>query len=284
MTTLRCLLCVLTSIAIALTTRESQAIDASGLLQELGLKPSQQRTAPARNAEVTSSDAQGPIDDATAMRRLEQSYRGMRARSTPFPGIFDLSIPGQEDVMPVLIDAGNRYSANNGTMGWHDARTGAPLPPETVDTLRANVLPHLPLRDAILLGDSSKPVRIAVLSAVECIPCRKFENELKAAGIPYYVFPTSLFEENRATVAAIWCQPDRTQAWAKAMGHHVFPRSTPSQCHYPDREIRVLRAFYSYVTPTLIYADGTTSAYRGMAPLRERLVALEHSGKALQAN
>ena len=169
-------------------------------------------------------------------------------------------------------------------MGWHDARTGAPLPQKTIDALHASAVMHLPWHDAILMGGKDKPVRIAVLSAVECIPCRKFEKDMKAAGIPYYVFPSSLFEENRTTVAAIWCQPDRARAWGQAMDDHVFPRSTPAQCQYPDREIRVLRAYFSYVTPTLIYADGTTSAYRGMASLRERMTALERADAAFAKN
>jgi hypothetical protein len=269
--------------AVAPGMRESHAIDASGLLQ-LGLKPRQNRAEAVQTVQSDSSDAQNPVDDATAMRRLEQSYRGMRVRSTPFPGIYDLSNPGQEDVAPILVDADNHFTANNGVAGWHDARTGASLPQKAVGTLHANALPHLPLRDAILLGDSSKPVRIAVMSAIECIPCLAFEKDMKTAGIAYYVFPTSLFDENRATVAAIWCQADRAQAWTNAMGKHVFPRSTPPQCNYPDREIRVLRAFYSYLTPTLLYADGTTSAYRGMEPLRERMATLERSGAAFPKN
>ncbi|MBX3701293.1 MAG: thioredoxin fold domain-containing protein [Dokdonella sp.] len=284
MSTLRHFALAAIVIVAALGTRESLAVDASGLLQQLGLKPRQQQVDAAHPAQATERDAGTVTDDATAMRRLEQSYRGMRVRPTPFPGIYDLSKPGQEDLAPMLVDADNRVSANNGVMGWHDARTGAPLPQNAIDALHASAVAHLPWHDAILMGGKDKPVRVAVLSAVECIPCRKFEKDMKAAGIPYYVFPSSLFEENRPIVASIWCQVDRARAWGQAMGDHVFPRSTPAGCQYPDREVRVLRAYFSYVTPTLIYADGTTSAYRGMATLRERMTALERTNAMFDAN
>ncbi|MFM2280004.1 MAG: hypothetical protein RLZZ444_2235 [Pseudomonadota bacterium] len=284
MSTLRHFLLVVLGAAIALGTHESRAVDASGLLQRLGLKTRQQQGDATHAGQSNGRDAHFATDDATAIRRLEQGYRGMRARPTPFPGIYDLSKPGQEDAAPMLVDADNRVVANNGATGWHDARTGAPLPQNTIDSLHVGAVAHLPWQDAILMGGKDKPVRVAALSAVECTPCRKFEGEMKAAGIPYYVFPTSLFEENRATVASIWCESDRARAWAQAMGGHVFPRSTPPRCQYPDREIRVLRAYFSYVTPTLIYADGTTSVYRGMRSLRERMTALERADAAFGTN
>jgi len=283
MSALRGVMLAVIAMTVTLGAQESRAVDASSLLQRLGLKPPHQQVDSPHAAQSAEQDV-AVDDNATAMQRLERSYRGMRVRSTPFPGIFDLGKPGHEDATPILVDANNRISANNGTAGWHDARTGAPLPQKTIDALHASAVAHLPWQDAIRIGSNDKPVRVAVLSAVECIPCRKFEKDMKAAGIPYYVFPSSLFDENKTIVASIWCQPDRARAWTRAMGERVFPRSTPAQCQYPDREIEVLRAYFSYVTPTLIYADGTTFAYRGMESLRERVTALERANAAFNVH
>jgi hypothetical protein len=45
--------------------------------------------------------------DVTATRFLEQTYPGSQAHQTAFPGIYRLSSPGEEDVLPMLVDAHN---------------------------------------------------------------------------------------------------------------------------------------------------------------------------------
>jgi hypothetical protein len=224
-------------------------------------------------------------DDGAAMQRLERAYRRMHARTTPFPGIYDLSYPGQEDATPILVDGDNRIAANNGNAGWHDAYTRAPLSQEAVRELHTRAITQLPLNNAIRIGLKDRPARLAVLSAIDCVPCQHFEKAMATAGIPYFVFPTSLMPENTPIVEAIWCQQDRANAWRNAMDKHAYPKSVPSQCRYPSREMRVLRAYFSInITPTLLYADGTMGMYRGMDGLQERLRELERKGSAFDVH
>jgi thiol:disulfide interchange protein DsbC len=120
---------------------------------------------------------------------------------------------------------------------------------------------QLPLADAIKTvrgtgGDGKR--RIAVFSDPACGFCRRLEPELAAlSDVTVYTFIVPF--QGMAGPTAIWCAPDREQAWARHMQQGpsaVAPAS--ADCTHPlDRNLALARRLGVQGTPTLFWADGS---------------------------
>lgn len=106
-------------------------------------------------------------------------------------------------------------------------------------------------------GDGSRV--LAVFSDVDCGYCKKLEGELARLDnvtIYTFMFPLeSIHPEAKTKSIAIWCAPNREQAWTTAVLTGKGPQL--KSCNNPLNDNLVLGAALGVVgTPTLIALDG----------------------------
>lgn len=100
--------------------------------------------------------------------------------------------------------------------------------------------------------------RLAVFTDPNCPYCKKLEKEmvnLTNATVYIFVFPILPGSEEKAK--AIWCSPDRLQAWEDQMLRGMEPKSE-QECDTTALTNITMRAkkLGINVTPTLIFEDG----------------------------
>jgi thiol:disulfide interchange protein DsbC len=137
---------------------------------------------------------------------------------------------------------------------------------------------QLPLADAIKTVRGTGQRAVAVFSDPACAYCKRLEPEL--AQLDNVTVSTFLVPfQGEAKPIAIWCTPDRAQAWQRAM---LKDDSTPpdpaaatrvSECDHPiDRNLVLARRLGVQGTPTLIWADGSrTEGYVDRHVIEARL-------------
>jgi thiol:disulfide interchange protein DsbC len=118
----------------------------------------------------------------------------------------------------------------------------------------------LPLSDAIVFGKGAK--KLAVFSDPECPYCKRIENELSQLNdVTVYVFPYPIAQLHPAAAGiaqAIWCAPDRSQAWRTYLTTaDLPPAASGKDCQHPiDRNVALAERLGIHATPTLIAEDG----------------------------
>ena len=132
---------------------------------------------------------------------------------------------------------------------------------------------QLPLADAIRTVHGSGQRRLAVFSDPGCSYCRQLEPELSGlADVTIYTFLVPF--QGSAKSIAIWCSPDRVQAWQRYMlqGDSSLLDAALSCEHPVERNLALARRLGVQGTPTVIWADGTrTDGYVGRSVLEARL-------------
>lgn len=131
-------------------------------------------------------------------------------------------------------------------------------------------------------GDGSRVV--AIFSDPDCPYCKKLEGELARMDnvtIYTFLFPLeSLHPEAKTKSIAIWCSPNKEQAWTQAVLTGFV--SKLNACNNPVNDNLVLGTRLGVTgTPTLIAADGRIMP--GAAPA-EKLDKWLNAGAATTAN
>lgn len=139
---------------------------------------------------------------------------------------------------------------------------------------------ELPFADAIRTVRGSGERKLAVFSDPDCPYCRQLEPEL--AGLDDVTIYTFLVPfQGEARPVAIWCAPDRAQAWRRLMlDNDASLLDSAAACDHPIGRNRALaRRLGVQATPTLIWADGSRSeGLVGRAVLEARLASVASSG------
>lgn len=132
---------------------------------------------------------------------------------------------------------------------------------------------QLPLADAIKTVRGNGQRKLAVFSDPNCSFCKQLEPEL--AGIDNVTVYTFLVPfQGEAKPIAVWCAPDREQAWQRLMLHGDGTLlSTAAACAHPiARNLALVHQLAVQGTPTLIWADGSrTEGYVDRSVLEARL-------------
>ena len=115
----------------------------------------------------------------------------------------------------------------------------------------------LPLADAIRTVHGQGRQRVAVFSDPGCGHCRRLEPELASLDdVTVYTFLLPLQGDEQPR--AVWCAPDRSQAWVRLMQQGQPPPPAPGDCVHPlQRNLALARQLGVQGTPTLIWADGS---------------------------
>lgn len=218
---------------------------------------------------AVASSATGAADDAaeTLSVRLKEMYPATkieRVQRSEIPSLFEV-VMGKN---AAYTDATGRYFVFGHLFDMKEQRD---LTAERVEKAARVSFGELPLADAIKTIRGKGERVLAVFSDPDCPYCRRLELELeKLDNVTLYTFPfplDGLHPEARDKSIAVWCSPNRGQAWAELMKSGKAPVSR--KCDHPiERNVQLGQRLGIQGTPTLLAADGRTLS--GAAP-KERI-------------
>lgn len=191
------------------------------------------------------------------LERLRKAYPATQfttAQRSVVPGLYEV-VMGQNIA---YVDESGRYFMIGRLF---DMQTRTDITTETRERITPRVeWATLPLEDAIRYG--SGPTKLAVFSDPDCPFCRQLELELeKLEGVTVYVFPypiASLHPSAARTAHAIWCAPDRAQAWRSYLLRKQPPPLPSADCSAAaiERNVALAARLGITATPTLMSSDG----------------------------
>src|SRR5690606_24981829 len=128
---------------------------------------------------------------------------------------------------------------------------------------------QLPFDKAITTVRGNGRRKIAVFSDPNCPYCKRFEEDLaKLDDVTVHVFLFPVLKPSSVVKAkAVWCSPDRAEAWHELMVYSVEP---PSQGHCPtpvEELVALGRKLGARVTPTWFVETG--ERFQGAYDLRD---------------
>lgn len=128
----------------------------------------------------------------------------------------------------------------------------------------------LPFGHAIRVVHGDGARRIAVFEDPYCPFCRKLEGELSVIdNVTIFVFLFPILTPQSAPMSnAIWCAPDRAQAWRAWMSEHRAPASINACANTPIADnLALAKRLGVRITPTIVFADG--ALVTGALPLND---------------
>lgn len=203
-------------------------------------------------ASATTALAQSP---GALSETLKQRYT-----ATAFDAVAATPVPGLSEVVMganvAYVDASGRYFLFGRLV---DMQTQRDLTAERLERLTAIDFGALPLESAIRTVRGNGRRTLAVFSDPDCPYCRALEESLAALDdltVYTFLFPVeSLHPAAREKAIAVWCAPDRAQAWSALMRRNVAPAA--ASCAHPiDRIVALGAALRVQGTPTLFASDG----------------------------
>lgn len=168
-----------------------------------------------------------------------------------------------------------------------DTRTRADLSAQRLTERNGIDFASLPLDRAIKTVKGNGARKLAVFSDPECPFCQALEKEL-ASLTDYtmytFLYPIKDLHPNAVAKAqAIWCKPDRSQAWSQWMllKKDPEPAAAPCDADPVNDTVALGRKLRITGTPTLYLADGRRLEGMQEAPKLETLLT-EASSAALK--
>jgi len=180
----------------------------------------------------------------------------------------------------ITIDAvrkvpyGNLYEINaQGEVFYTDDKTSFLFLGSIVDTktkenvtevrtkqINAVKFDALPLDSAIKITRGNGARKVAIFEDPNCGYCRKFETDLLAiSDITVYVFLYPILSPDSVEKSkAIWCSPDKGQAWLDLMVKGTKPAPADAKCNTAavDKALAFGRGKRVQGTPTIFFEDG----------------------------
>lgn len=194
--------------------------------------------------------------EAVIRKSLEHRFPGAKVQSivkTPYAQLYEVFMEGQL----FYTDPAARYLIVGKVI---DAETRVNLTERRSEDLMRVSFASLPLENAfkVVKGDGSR--KIAVFSDPDCPFCKQYEDDLaKLDNVTIYtfIFPIEPLHAGATEKAkAIWCAPDRVEAWNQAMRKNVLPKNAGT-CDNPiAKNVQLGGRLGINGTPTTVFADG----------------------------
>lgn len=207
---------------------------------------------------ATAGAATAPGGAAESIKRtLQERLSGVR--------VLDVIPTGIAGLYEVYTSDGIVYSDARGDHVFVgnlvDTRTRRSVTSDRTDARNSIDFATLPFERAIRIVRGSGTRKLAVFADPDCPYCQKLERELAGLGdatIYIFLFPLDdLHPEARAKSRAIWCAPDRAQAWTRWMFEQVLPEQADACAGDPVAELATLAGTLGIrSTPTLFLESG----------------------------
>lgn len=204
--------------------------------------------------------------EAELLARLRQDYPGTQwdsVQASPIAGLYEVTTGKNL----VYADLSGRYVLFGHIWDMPGQRdlTAA----RKADLARvADVDARLPAEDALVVRRGPSPtLRVAIFSDPACGYCRRLEQTLnQLPQLEVRVYLTPLQPGGRPLAEAIWCAPDRGEAWLDQMLRSQAPQSAACDTAALDRNLALSRELGIQGTPTLVAPDGRVMAGAASAP------------------
>ncbi len=209
------------------------------------------------SVQVSAGDvtADATTDLLQRLRGLYPATRFTSVTTTPVSGLFEV-VMGRN---MAFTDATGRHFVFGHLF---DMQTQSDLTAERKAALSRIDFSTLPLQNSIKYVQGKGQRTLAVFSDPDCPYCKRVEAELaKLDNATIHVFPypiQSLHPDAAARSAAIWCAPDRAQAWRQVMTGGAVPKmATRDECIVPiAANVALAERLGIHGTPTLLALDG----------------------------
>ena len=197
-----------------------------------------------------------PAFDAAALQALAAQRFGnpiQAARPSPYPGLIELESDGQlfyTDPQARFFFVGHLI----------DSQTRVDLTEQRMAQLARAGVSALPEALAIRQVRGKGERTLYLFEDPYCPYCRTLHQTLgQLDNVTLYTFVSAQLAPDSATKArAIWCAPDRAQAWHAWMTQHRAPPKAAPDCQAPTEAIHALgQRLQINGTPTLLFADGS---------------------------
>ena len=227
--------------------------------------------------------ARGPEVERDLAHLRETISSSSPLSATGLPGIYVVKDQSKENAA-TLVTADGKVLMNNGTLGMTYGTTGRHLSLSEEEQVIRPLLPYLGTDEMIQFGDRRKPLRMILLSGIDCPYCSLLEPLLRAKGIRYAVIPVALRHENETYVRRVYCAADRSNAWAHALASATAPPAPQTDCDFNEEHFWVLDGLLGGSTPRLLFADGELGRHAsneaGVTEVLKKINALERAGIA----
>ncbi len=140
-----------------------------------------------------------------------------------------------------------------------DTRTKENVTEARTRQLNAVKFEALPLESAIKIKRGNGLRKVAIFEDPNCGYCKRFERDLLGiSDITVYVFLYPILSPDSIEKSkAVWCSPDRGQAWLDMMTKNTTPTAdTKCDTAAVDKSLAFGRGKRVTGTPTIIFEDG----------------------------
>jgi thiol:disulfide interchange protein DsbC len=198
----------------------------------------------------------------------------------PMPGLWEVRVRTPEGAQIFYTDSNGGYLIEG---SLHDLRTDRNLTEERMRRLNAIKLESLPLEQAVKIQRGEGKRTLVMFSDPYCPYCQQFEQTLqKVDDITIYVFMYPVIRpQNAEHSKAVWCSPDRAQAWLDLALLHKRPAAAAGCDNPVEKNLDLGRSLRVNSTPTLIFANGERVS--GGLPQRDLVQMLDQAGKSTAA-
>jgi thiol:disulfide interchange protein DsbC len=218
-------------------------------------------------------------DEASLRKAIETAYPKMNVQSvskTPYGGLYEVFLDGQ------IIYTDEKFSFLIVEGRLVDPKSKRDVTSERLEELTRVDFSSLPLNEAIKVVKGNGSRKLVVFSDPDCPFCKRLEQQELAnitdVTIYTFLYPLEQLHPDAADKSkAIWCAPNRAQAWENWILRGQLPQGA-ANCETPlARNAALGRKLAITSTPTLIFADG--SRLLGAYPAAEIEKALAAAAK-----
>lgn len=205
-------------------------------------------------------------------KRFETEFEGIeveQASSTPFDGIIELRLPGND----IIYTNANLDFIFQGAL--IDVASRTDLTAQRIEEINRIDFTELPLDKAIKTVKGDGAQQIAIFEDPNCIYCKRLHetlNDIDNVTVYTLLFPI-LTPESRTISEHVWCSEDRSAAWNAWMQEGKKPAE--KTCETPIDDLLQLGLEQGVQgTPAIFFEDGSRA--NGWLPadkLKERLEA-----------
>ena len=218
-------------------------------------------------------------DEASLRKTIETAYPKMHVQSvakTPYAGLYEVFLDGQ------IIYTDEKFSFLIAEGRLVDPKNKRDITSERLEELTRVDFSALPLNQAVKVVKGNGSRKLVVFSDPDCPFCKRLEqNELSGitdVTIYTFLFPLEQLHPDAGNKSkAIWCAPNRAQAWENWILRGQLAQGSTS-CETPLAKNAALGKKIAITsTPTLIFSDGRRML--GAYPAQEIEKALDAAAK-----